>query len=643
MHSFFQRDSGSFRRMKSVRIPLPLWLVIAVALIVNLQAAKRPNFVFVISEDNSIHYSSLYGNKVAAMPAIEKLASQGLIFDHAFSCSPVCSVARSTLATGMYAPRGGFQYHRKSEPATLPKGLKPWSQILKEAGYYTANNAKTDYNFVHNIKELWNESSRKASWRNRPDGAPFFYMQSFSTSHEGQLHFSEKTMATEKLNTAKKDVAIAPYHPDTPTFRHTYARYHDKIKAVDAQIGNVVKQLEADGLLEDTFIFYFGDHGGVLPRGKGYAYESGLHVPLVVRIPKNFKDLVDFSPGRRVNGFVEFVDLGPTVLKLAGIKAPKLMDGSAFLGQGVSAKEVNSRDEAFGHADRFDEKYDLVRTLRVGRFMYHRNFQGYYPDSLQNNYRYRMLAYEEWRTLWKAGKLNAAQSQFFERRSAEQLFDIEADPHQVKDLAKDPKYAATVKQLRARLSERMREINDLSIFPESEQVQNILSNPLGYGNQNSRTVARCLAIADLALEPAFDKVRDRMKRAMNSKNDWERYWALMTCATIGRAAKPLANEAKKRLKDENLMVRLRAAEFLGIIGSIDPRETLYSIITESGSNDEVLLAFNGIVMFKDFEPSFEFDVKRLTAVKRGGQVPRRYEYFGVKPAPKPKQKRKARK
>jgi len=634
--------------MNSV-IKFGLRLAVLVCLMVltrESSAAKRPNVVFLISEDNSIHYSSLYGNELAKMPAIEKLAAKGLVFDNAFSCSPVCSVARSTLATAMYAPRGGFQYHRKSAPATLAKGFKPWSQLLKEAGYYTSNNSKTDYNFVHNIRELWHDSSRKGSWRNRPDqGMPFFHMASFGASHEGQLHFSAKVMAEEKLTTSKAAVKLADYHPDTPTFRHTYARYHDKITAVTDQIGAVVDQLEEDGLLEDTFVFYFGDHGGVLPRGKGYAYESGLHVPMVVRIPENFKHLADFSRGQRVKGFVEFVDLGPTVLTLAGLKPHKQMDGKAFLGGEVSGKEVNRRDTSFGHADRFDEKYDLVRTIRVGKYMYHRNFQGYYPDGLQNNYRYRMLAYEDWRTQWKAGKLDAAQSQFFERRPAEQLFDVQEDPHQVRDLAVDPKYAQIKKELRKKLTAKLNSINDLSIFAESHQVSELLGDPVGAGRANSALIGRCLAIADLALLP-FNKAKGRLQKAINSKNEWERYWALMTCAVIGANAKSLAGAAKQRLEDENLIVRLRAAEFLGLIGVIDPRETLYGILAESDSNDEVLLAFNGIVMFKDFEPSFEFDVEKLLLIKRGGEVPRRYEYFGVKPEPKKKRgkgKRKAKK
>ncbi|MBI2479539.1 MAG: sulfatase-like hydrolase/transferase, partial [Planctomycetia bacterium] len=180
---------------------------------------------------------------------------------------------------------------------------------------------------------------------------------------------------------------------------YTYARYHDRIQAVDQEIGEVVDQLAADGLLEDTFVFYFGDHGGVLPRGKGYAYESGLHVPLVVRVPANWKHLVDAEAGTSVSGFVSFIDFGPTLLNLAGIDVPVAVDGRPFLGKGVSLDEVNRRDEAFGYADRFDEKYDLVRTLRKGKYEYVRSYQPFNFDGLQNNYRYKMLAYAEWREL----------------------------------------------------------------------------------------------------------------------------------------------------------------------------------------------------------------------------------------------------
>ena len=207
--------------------------------------------------------------------------------------------------------------------------MYPW--YLKEAGYYTTNNSKQDYNVID--KGGWDESSTKASWRNRKSGQPFFHVQNTTLTHESSLHFSAEEMATVKNNTSSDSVTVFPYFPDTPTFRYTHARYLDNHKKVDDYHGKYIEMLEEDGVLDDTFIFYYGDHGGVMPRGKGYAYESGLHVPLVVYVPDNWKHLVDADFGSRMKGFVSFVDFAPTLLNLAGIEVPPHMDGVPFLGR----------------------------------------------------------------------------------------------------------------------------------------------------------------------------------------------------------------------------------------------------------------------------------------------------------------------
>ena len=588
--------------------------------------SKRPNVVFLVSEDNSIHYLKHYGAKFGSMPNIEKMAEEGLTFNHAFSNAPVCSVARSTLATGVLGPRAGFQYHRKS---VLAKGVKPWTALLRKAGYYCANNSKTDYNFATTKGEAWNESGRKASWRKRPDKQePFFYMQSFAVCHESSLHFPAKLMQSEKTKTPVDQVTLHPYHPDTPTFRYTHARYFDRMNMVDSQMGAVLKQLKADGALEDTFVFYFGDHGGVLPRGKGYAYESGLHVPLVVRIPENFKHLADHVRGTRTDGFVSFIDFGPTVLNLAGLSVPEELDGAAFLGKGTTAKELASRDEAFGYADRFDEKYDFVRTLRKGNWKYIRNYQGFYPDGLQNNYRYRMLAFTEWRNLHRAGKLNAAQSQFFEARPAEQLFDLSKDPHEVNDVAKNPDNQTVLKDMRARMTKKVKAIHDLSFYPESHMVAKALGDGVAYGARHAKEINRLVDIADLGLMP-FAKASKSLGNAMESKNPWERYWACITASVFGDVAKPLVSNAKKLLSDDNLMVRVRAAEFLGSIKAVDPMPTIVGVLNESVSSQEVLLTFNTVVYLRDYK-GYDFDLSQIKLRTKAGESSRRIGYLSGK-------------
>lgn len=589
----------------------------------------RPNVVWLVSEDNSVHFLKLFDSHGAATPRIAELASHGVIFEHAFSNAPVCSVARTTLATGCYAPRIGTQYHRRSVPVPLPDGVRMFPEYLKKAGYYTANNRKTDYNAIPG-NAVWDDSSGKATWRNRNPEQPFFYMESFPVCHESSLHFSNKTMQTETLQNDPDSVFIPPYHPDTATFRYTYARYHDRIQQMDQQIGKVVDRLRDDGLLEDTFIFYFGDHGGVLPRGKGYAYESGLHVPLVVRIPERWKSHVDVEPGSRQSGFVRFIDFGPTVLNLAGIEVPDGMDGRAFLGPHVTAQEVNQRDEAFGYADRFDEKYDFVRTLRKGRYKYIRNYQPFNFDGLQNNYRYRMLAYQEWRELYHAKKLNAAQRQFFEPRPAEQLFDLQTDPHEVHNLASSPEHAAILQDLRERLTKKVKALPDLSFVPESVLAEQAFQNPVKFGQQNQTLIARLVDVANLSLLPV-EKALPELRQALTSEDRLVRYWGLIACSSLQITEPDLVKLAQKLAsQDSDRLVRVRAAEFLGLTEHADPAAVILSALQESQSGIEAGLILNSLTLLRDGQPGYDFSLQKnmlAPPVLKNDTVERRLEYL----------------
>lgn len=618
-------------RMHLFRLILSLVIICwFIELSYSAEPTKRPNFVFIVSEDNSIHYLRLYGNKLGITPNIERLADNGLTFNHAFSGAPVCSVARSTLATAMHAPRVGFQYHRKSALASLPPGVKPWSQVLRENGYYTTNNAKTDYNFNVNRKEVWDMSSNKATWRNRPNKAmPFFHMQSFADSHESRLHFPLKQMETP-TKTSPDDVMLQPYFPDTPIMRYTKARYYDRIRVIDSQVGKIVNQLKEDGILEDTFVFYFGDHGGVMPRSKGYAYESGLHVPLVVRIPENFKKLIDHKRGTRTNGFVSFIDFGPTVLNLASISVHKELDGQAFFGKGVSAADLANRDEVFGHADRFDEKFDMVRTYRKGKWKYIRNYQSYYADGLQNNYRYRQLAYDNWRNLYRAERLNPVQRQFFERRSVEQLFNLEKDPHEVTNLAADPDQSKRLAEMRELLKNKMKSINDLSFYPENRMVTTALNDGVAFGREHSKQISRLSDLADTALRP-FSEVKQALASSLQSKGALRRYWALKVCSNFGEKAKSLAIAAMPLLNDKNLMVRVRAAEFLGSIKAVDPMPTLYGVVNNAETEQALMIAFNTIVYLRD-QVGHKYDPEKVKLKFNKGEVYRRVQYLaGTEP------------
>lgn len=601
-------------------------------------AAERPNVVWILSEDNSIHYLDLYQKGGAQTPNIAKLAARGLTFDHAFSCAPVCSVARTTLITSCYAPRVGTQFHRRSKPASLPGGLKMFPAYLREAGYYATNNSKEDYN-AEKSPDVWDDSSPKAHWRNRPSKEqPFFHVQTYGDSHESSLHVP----ADKPVTTDPAMVTLAPFHPDTDTFRRTHARYLDRISEIDRHVGELVAELETDGLLEETFIFYFGDHGGVLPRGKGFTYDSGLHIPLVVRIPEKWKPLIDAEPGSRVDGFVSFVDFGPTVLNLAGITVPKGTDGRAFLGKGVTLAEVNARDEAFGYADRMDEKYDLTRWLRKGKFTYHRNYESFYPDALQNNYRYLMPAYQEWRALHAAGKLDAVRGQFFEPKAPEALYDIETDPHETRNLAGDPQYAAVLADMRERLRERVKGMPDLSFYPESVLIEAALPGAAAFGQTHRGDIARIIDIADLAIGPLQE---DEIRAALASEQPWERFWALTACCVLGEKAKSLADAAKPLLTDAERLNRVRAAVFLSQIGVADPKPVFQEALATSENAVETMIILNMAVYLKDFGPKIDLGITRDGVKSKGAEVERRLFYFtgeggpqGNKNKPNPKKK-----
>ncbi|MCA9059768.1 MAG: sulfatase-like hydrolase/transferase, partial [Planctomycetaceae bacterium] len=515
----------------------------------------------------------------------------------------------------------------------LPVGLRMFPAYLRDAGYFTSNNQKKDYNAIEG-SGVWDESSKKASWRNRQPGQSFFFMQSFATAHESSLHFPAADITAKPTRTDPATVQLADYHPDTPTFRYTYARYLDRIQDIDQQIGEVVSQLQEDGLLEDTFVFYFGDHGGVLPRGKGYAYESGLHVPLVVRVPEKWQHLVPAANGSRLQGFVSFIDFGPTLLRLAGLPIPEKVDGHPFLGTGVQYDELESRNEALGYADRFDEKYDFVRTLRQGQYEYVRRFQPFYPDGLQNNYRYRMVAYQEWRQLYLDGKLNAAQRQFFEPGVAEALYDLNTDPGETHNLANDPQYQSTLQELRKRLQAVQTEILDLSFIPESELVSHAFADPEVYSQQDADRIRDLIEIAALQTLP-FEQARPQLLAALQSDDPLRRHRATITCTGFGSQAADLKPAIEKLLTDAHPLVRVRAAEFLAIVYGEDVREAVLTSLYKTEHPVEVALILNSIVMLQDGPCGLRFsiDATRLSRqVRKNDSVQRRLEYLAPESA-----------
>jgi arylsulfatase A-like enzyme len=608
----------SFKLIRSMAVTfsLLLWATSAYS------ESSRPNIVWLISEDNSIHYSKLYSDSGAEMPNIRKLADDGVIFNHAFSVAPVCSVARSALATGSYPSRLGMQFHRHSKAVTLPASVRPVFELMHEAGYYTSYYRKNDFNFKADMGK-WDADG---DWSGRAEGQPFFHKHQFPITHESQL---------QRANTEGTEAPefVMPRHPDTPLFRQAQRAYLTLNETMDQQLGEVVERLREEGVLEDTFIFYFGDHGGVLPGSKGYLYETGLHVPFVVRIPKNFQHLVDLQPGTHTDGFVEFVDIGPTTLHLAGIPVPEGMDGRAFLGPGVTRADLESRDEAIGIADRFDEKYDLVRTLRQGKFKYIRNYMPFNFHGMSNIYRYKMASYREWRDLHKAGKLTPLQERFFVTRPVEELYDVVQDPYETVNLATDPAYTDALVELRGRLAERLKAMPDLGFIPERDLVEQAVDAPVAFGQAQQARIAGLIDVADLALLP-YPDAKSKIENALGSDDPIHRYWGLIACSTFGNQAVGLTDSVKGlAASDADLLVRARAAEFLAIIRAADPQPVLLEVLARSESMLETTQVLNIITLLQDGEWGYSFDLDPAQIRTKGYFVDRCLDHLCGLPVP----------
>jgi uncharacterized sulfatase len=471
----------------------------------------------------------------------------------------------------------------------LPAPMKMFPALLRTAGYYTTNNAKEDYNVI-GTKEAWDESSPRASWRNRPNAStPFFHVHTLTRSHEGQLHFP--TTAVDEVPTAHVVSAgdLPPYLPDTPLSRYTVGRYLDNIVAIDNEVGRLIDQLQADGLMENTYIFYFGDHGGVLPRSKGYLYDVGLHVPLIVRVPSRQSLPEGFARGGRHNACVEFVDLGPTVLSLAGIPTPEWMDGVPLLGP--HRGDLSAFTEAFGYADRFDEKCDFSRSLHRGKYHYIRHFQPFYPDGLHNDYRFKMGAYAQWRELFYQGTLNEVQSSFFLSKPVEQLFDVEADPYEVDNLADNPEMRQVLLDLRDRLVDRMEQLPDLSLFPESYSVAEMKRAPGDFPERAKERIQRLLTVANAGF--LEESERDNLLRdALRAADPWETFWVLTVAIGIeGPVLMEVEEEARKRLAVGPPLLQMRAAEFLWLQRGETPIARLEKILAgcEAETDRQVVL------------------------------------------------------
>ncbi len=454
--------------MKFQRTTIFLFLFLS-GMLNSGQAAERPNIVWISCEDISPHLGC-YGDPYAITPHLDQLAAEGVRFTHAFTAAGVCAPCRSTIITGLYQNSIGT-HHMRTE-AKLPSSLKPFPMLLRDAGYFCSNNSKTDYQFKKPpTEQIWDECDGRAHWKQAKADQPFFAVFNFTGCHESGIASESKyrdvtrALTSEQRQNAAQLTTFPPYIPDTPIAREDWKRNYELITAMDAWAGELIRELKDAGKYEDTIVFFWSDHGVGLPRAKRWLYESGTHIPLLVRLPPKFRSVGQAMPGSIDSQLISSVDFGPTVLNLTGIQIPEIMQGRAFLGTNLSPP----RRYVYGARDRMDERYDIIRAVRDEQFRYVRNYEPLKPYYQYMNTAEQGATMQEIRKAEKAGTLPELARPFsLATKPVEELYDVVADPHEVHNLADDPKYQARLTTLREECLRWQVEIRDIGLVPEAE-------------------------------------------------------------------------------------------------------------------------------------------------------------------------------
>jgi N-sulfoglucosamine sulfohydrolase len=523
---------------------------------IKAQPEDRPNILWIVSEDNNVTHTGCYGNTFATTPNIDKLASQGIRYKNAFATAPVCAPSRCSLITGMYPPSLGTEHMRSTYP--VPAFVKFFPRYLREAGYYTTNNFKKDYNTTDQL-EAWDESSNKATYKNRKSGQPFFAVFNLMVSHESSIHQRQDSLRHDPAK-----VKLPAYHPDTKEIREDWAQYYDKIETMDQQVGKLLKELEQDGLAENTIVFYYSDNGGVLPRSKRFMYESGLHVPLIVRFPKKYQALSPDKPGTVTDRLVSFIDFAPTVLGLAGIKIPAYMQGSTFLGKQIQSPH----DYVYSFRGRMDERIDMSRAVSDKKFRYIRNYLPHLIYGQYLEYLWKASSMNSWEKEFKESRLNEIQTRFWRPKPAEELYDVETDPDNVNNLAGHPQFEKVLLRMRQANHEWTIKSKDLGFIPEVilyRYSQESSSLHEQFGEANLQTIIETAEMSS-SRDP---KYLDEIIKRLGHEDPAVRYWAAVGCVVLKEQSDRAADTLHKLLSDPEIAVRIAAAQALYLLGAKD--------------------------------------------------------------------------
>lgn len=533
--------------------------------------ATRPNILWLTIEDTSAHEFPFYGNAHAKTPALEGLAARGVVFERAWACGPQCSPSRSSIITASDATTYGSEWHRRT--VVIPDNIY-FPLALREAGYYCTNNPKADYNSTTPPRAIWDEHGPGSSYNSprRAPGQPFFAVFNCEATHMGRLRSFDlqgrRDFSKEGLDPAR--LQLPSHVPDLPAMRSDTAFHLEGVQDVDKWVAIFLNDLKAKGLEQDTIVFFYSDHGGCTPRGKGFVYETGLRVPLIAYVPPKWRHLSPFVPGTRSAQPVALLDLGPTVLSLAGVTPPAHMQGRAIMG----AAQAAPRELMFGFVANQSHHFQPARVVTDGRFKLFRSYAPHKPLNLRNNYQWGMPANLAWDEAVLSGRVTKAEHlQPFRPHKAERLFDLQADPWELRDLSDDPQHRETLAKMSRALDDHARETADLGLFPAAQR-----NRPQGLYAWTRATNYPLAPLHEAAKTAMQGQVANlaRLTGYLKSDKPEIRFWGASGFATL--AAASLAGAAPQwtppaelldALKDPEPGVVAEAAHALVYLGRAD--------------------------------------------------------------------------
>lgn len=581
------------------------------------EASDQPNILWLSCEDISAHLHC-YGYPNARTPNLDRLAEQGTRYTNAFVTAGVCAPCRSAIITGMYQTSLGTHHMRCK--AELPPHVKPFPTYVREAGYYCTNSSKQDYQFK-TPKGVWDESSGKAHWKKRPDkDQPFFTVFNYTGCHESGIaskgKYDSVTEGLEKIDRSVAAESLPPYYPDTPIVREDWGRYYDVITAMDRWVGEHLQALEDAGEADNTIVVYWSDHGVGLPRAKRWLYDSGMHVPLIVRIPEKYRVDGQGTPGTVSDQLVSLIDLGPTTLNLAGAKIPEHVHGQAFLGPNT----LTPREYVYGARDRMDERYDIIRATRDKRYKYIRNYEAFKTFYQYMNTPEKGALMQEIRRVQADGTASNGVAKFLAPSKAiEELYDTQNDPHEMNNLAADPKYKQILDRMRKTHLAWVLETRDLGLVPEAEI--NARQGKLGSawailgGDQAGTLINRLRDAASLSLEGA-DSL-PKMRATLKDDDAAVRYWAAVGIGNLGTVGSAAKDDLTLALTDDSENVRVAAARALCRMN--EPGEALRVLVAvlDDGSQWARVHAANVLDEIDDQARPVLDGMKRNNAYRKG--------------------------